>query len=217
MVEIAALLLFVLGYVLISFERKFRTSKSAIALFIGGALWIPVVMTIKSKTALTSIFQVTGNEIFGIIMFLLASMALVEIMSIHHLFDVIRQKLITLEISVKKQFCLLMIVTFFLSALLDNMTVGLLMIQVARQFFKGKNLLIAAAGIVIAANAGGSWSPIGDVTTVLLWIAGKYGSLNIIKEAFFPALTFLLVAGGLLFRHIDDSERVHVKKKSKLY
>lgn len=204
MIEIAALLLFIAAYFLISFERKFRTSKSAVALVTGGALWILVVISGKSRDFIGSAFQYTGNEILGIIMFLLASMALVEVLSHHHLFDALQERLLLLKFNVKKQFILLSIITFFLSALLDNMTVGLLMMVVTKQFFKGKNLLVAAAGIVIASNAGGSWSPIGDVTTVLLWIAGKYDSFTILKEGFLPATAFLLTSSLFLLPQLKD-------------
>lgn len=206
MVEIIALLLFIAAYFLISFEGRFRTSKSAIALVAGGFLWILVIVAGKSKSFIEAAFQYTGNEILGIIMFLLASMALVEVLSHHHLFDWLRERLLSLKFSAKRQFILLAVITFFLSALLDNMTVGLLMAAVAKQFFKGKNLLVAAAGIVIASNAGGSWSPIGDVTTVLLWIAGKYDSFTILREGFLPATVFLLVAMLFLIPQLHNEE-----------
>lgn len=218
MVEILALILFAAAYVFISFESRLRTSKSAIALVFGGLLWLLVVLSGRSKEIIASSFQQTGNEILGIIMFLLASMALVEVMSHHHLFDVLKEKLLSLHFSVKKQFLLLSIITFFLSALLDNMTVGLLMIQVAKQFFKGKNLLIAAAGIVIASNAGGSWSPIGDVTTVLLWIAGKYNAVTIVKEGFLPASTFLVICTLFLVRKLkNESESLPTEEIPKVH
>lgn len=206
MVEILALILFSLSFLFISFEDKFRINKAAIALAIGGLLWVLVIFTGKSKDLIQLAATTAGNEIFGIVMFLLTSMILVEIMSEHHLFDVIRAKLMSLKIHIKLQFVLLAVFCFFLSAALDNMTVGLVMTQVARQFFKGKNLLIAAAGIIVGANAGGSWSPIGDVTTVLLWLAGKYNTFTIVKEGFFPAVTFLIVSTVLLLLQIQHQE-----------
>ncbi len=211
MTEVIAVILFVFSFFLISFERVFRTSKAAIALVLGGALWLIVVLMGKSHAYVQAAFQQTGNEIFGILMFLLASMALVELMARHHFFEYLKEKLLELSIDVRKQFIFLSLGSFFLSAMLDNMTVGLLMVQVARHFFKGRNMLIAAAAIVIGANAGGSFSPIGDVTTVLLWIAGKYDALTVIREGFLPAVAFLLVSCGILYFQLDPSD--HIAKK----
>src|SRR5690606_23742632 len=67
------------------------------------------------------------------------------------------------------------------------------------------NMIIAAAGIVVAANAGGAWSPVGDVTTIMLWLAGKFTALEVIRYAFFPSLTLAVIAGALLYRKLDDT------------
>lgn len=205
---ILALIFFVVGYVLISFENIFKISKSAVALTLGTLLWIVVVAALHNKVALTDAFQRTGNEIFGVVMFLLASMALVEVLTAHHFFDWLRDKLAVFHYDVRKQFILMYILSFFLSAMLDNMVVGLVMVQVARQFFKDKNLLIMAAGVIIGANAGGSWTPIGDVTTVLIWLAGKFDALSVMKIGFLPALTFLLVTGIFLVLQLDTKGTV---------
>ena len=201
-----ALVLFVLGYILISFENIFHVSKSAVALTMGTFLWIIVVISVHSKDVLALEFQKTGNEVFGVVMFLLASMALVEVMTAHHLFDWLREQLAKFHLSVKKQFMLMYILSFFLSAMLDNMIVGLVMILVAKQFFKGKNLLIMAAGVIIGANAGGSWTPIGDVTTVLIWLAGKFDSLTIMTQGFIPAMAFLLITGIFLVWKLEPGQ-----------
>src|SRR5260221_1587143 len=107
MVEIVALLLFVAAYFLISFESKIRTSKSAIALVAGGFLWFLVILSGKSKTFVEMAFSRTGNEILGIIMFLFASMALVEVLTHNHLFDAIREKMLSFNFHAKKQFIVL--------------------------------------------------------------------------------------------------------------
>lgn len=208
---IIALILFILGYVFISFENIFHISKSAVALTLGTFLWIIVVASVHSKDMLTLAFQRTGNEVFGVVMFLLASMALVEVMTAHHLFDWLKEQLAKFHLNVRKQFFLMYLLSFFLSAMLDNMIVGLVMIQVAKQFFKGKNLLIMAAGVIIGANAGGSWTPIGDVTTVLIWLAGKYDALTIMKQGFLPAMGFLLITGIFLLWQLEPSEVVEEK------
>jgi len=213
---VIALILFVLGYILISFENIFRISKSAVALTLGTFLWIIVVISVRQKNILALAFQRTGNEVFGVIMFLLASMALVEVMTAHHLFDWLREQLAKFHLDVRKQFFLMYVLSFFLSAMLDNMIVGLVMIQVTKQFFKGKNLLIMATGVIIGANAGGSWTPIGDVTTVLIWLAGKYDALTIMKEGFIPAMIFLLVTGIFLLWQLDTKQIIKEENTSKI-
>jgi Na+/H+ antiporter NhaD/arsenite permease-like protein len=213
-VGIIALTLFVIGYAFISFENIFRVSKAAVALTLGTLLWIIVVFSIHTKSTLALAFQKTGNEVFGVVMFLLASMALVEVMTEHHLFDWLKEKLAKLKLSPRKQFFLMYVLSFFLSSVLDNMVVGLVMIAVAKQFFKGKNLIIMAAGVIIGANAGGSWTPIGDVTTVLIWLAGKYDAFTIMKQGFIPAMVFLLVTGIFLLWQIESKHIFEEKVNS---
>jgi Na+/H+ antiporter NhaD/arsenite permease-like protein len=87
---------------------------------------------------------------------------------------------------------------FGLSALLDNMTATIVMIEFSRRFFQGRNLLVMCAAIVVFANAGGAWSPIGDVTTIMLWVQDKFTASEIILQAFLPSLIHALVAGVLL-------------------
>ncbi len=88
------------------------------------------------------------------------------------------------------------------------------MIQIARKFFKDKNLIVVAAGIVILANAGGAWSPIGDVTTIMIWLAGKFSALDVIREGFLPAATLAVVSGFMLRKNIvnEVAKKVAVEK-----
>lgn len=204
-IGIIALGIFLAGYALITLEHKVHTNKSAIALAIGAMLWILATFTVE-REEISHLLHDAGSEIFQIIAFLLAAMALVEILVHYRFFDFIRTKLAALRLRTKKQFIVMGILTFFLSAILDNLTVTIVMIQIARQFFKGKNLLIAAAGIVILANAGGAWSPIGDVTTIMLWLAHKFTALEIIRHTFIPAAVLGLVSGALLVRQITDEK-----------
>src|SRR5690606_15312953 len=92
----------------------------------------------------------------------------------------------------------------------------IVMIQIARRFFKGRNLLVAAAAIVVAANAGGAFSPVGDVTTIMLWLAGKFTALEIIAWGFLPAVTVLVVSMFFFVRQIkgdsaDENPVTHEK------
>jgi len=198
--------LFCLGYLLITLEQKFSTHKSAIALTLGGVLWLLAAVQLKGQDEkLDHALAHAGSEIFGIVAFLLAALALIEILVHYKLFDYIRAKLIDLKVNDRQQFLVILALTFSFSAVLDNIAITIAMLQIARRFFTGKNMLIAAAGIVIAANAGGAWSPVGDVTTILLWIAEKFTATEIIRYAFLPCLALILVAGSLLYRQLDDT------------
>lgn len=204
---IIALIIFLAGYGLITLEHKLSTNKSAVALSLGAILWILAAIYSHDKTHLTHLVSEAGGEIFQIIVFLLAAMTLVEILVHYQFFDLIKTKLAKLKLKDKKQFMVMGFLTFFLSAMLDNLTITIVMIQIARQFFKGKNLLIAAAGIVILANAGGAWSPIGDVTTIMLWLAKKFTASEIILHTLIPSMILGIVSGILMTRQMDDTKQ----------
>lgn len=205
--------LFGFGYLLITMEQRFSTHKSAIALTLGGILWLLAATHLKGhEDELDHALVHAGSEIFSIVAFLLAAMALIEILVHYRLFDLIRAKLIALKVTDRQQFLVLLTLTFFLSAVLDNIAITIAMLQIARRFFTGRNMVIAAAAIVIAANAGGAWSPIGDVTTILLWLAEKFSALEVIKYAFLPSFALFLVAIGLLYRKLDDTNYVKREK-----
>jgi Na+/H+ antiporter NhaD/arsenite permease-like protein len=198
--------LFCLGYFLITLEQKFNTHKSAIALTLGGVLWLLAAVQLKGdEHKLDHALTHAGSEIFSIVAFLLAALALIEILVHYRLFDFIRAKLIELKVNDKQQFLVIIGLTFMFSAVLDNIAITIAMLQIARRFFTGRNMLIAASGIVIAANAGGAWSPVGDVTTILLWLAEKFTATEVIKYAFLPSLALVLVAGTMLYKKLDDT------------
>lgn len=201
--SIIAICAFVLGYTAITLEHKFSTNKSAVALSLGAVLWIIASFSVDSNT-LEHHLHDAAAEVFQIVAFLLAAMALVEILTHYRFFDIIRTKLAQLKLPDRKQFMIMGVLTFFLSAILDNLTVTIVMIQIARQFFNGKNMLIAAAGIVILANAGGAWSPIGDVTTIMLWLANKFTAIEIIKNTFVPSTALAIISGWLLVRQMEN-------------
>ncbi|MDX2776496.1 sodium:proton antiporter NhaD [Streptomyces caniscabiei] len=197
---------FGLGYVLITLEQKFNTHKSAIALTLGAVLWLlAAVHLTHERDVLSHALSHAGAEIFNIVAFLLAALALIEILVHYKFFDLIRAKLIALNVGDRQQFILVMALTFVFSGILDNIAITIAMLQIALRFFKGKNMIIAAAGIVVAANAGGAWSPVGDVTTIMLWLAGKFTALEVIRYAFLPSAALALVAGTLLYRKLDDT------------
>lgn len=204
-IGIIAALLFGFGYLLITLEQRIGTHKSALALCMGAILWVLAALKLQDQPdALDHAIELAGSEIFGIVAFLLGAMALIEILVHYRLFDLVRAKLIKLNVSDPQQFLMIMILTFFFSAVLDNIAITIVMLQIARRFFIGKNMLIAAAGIVIAANAGGAWSPIGDITTILLWLADKFTATEVIRYTFVPAFALFVTSTALLYRKLED-------------
>lgn len=210
--------LFCLGYLLITLEQNFSTHKSAIALTLGGVLWLLTAVQLHGhdEHELDHALSHAGSEIFSIVAFLLAALALIEILVHYRLFDLIRARLIKLKVNDRQQFLVIIGLTFMFSAVLDNIAITIAMLQIARRFFTGKNMIIAAAGIVIAANAGGAWSPIGDITTILLWLAEKFTATEVIRYAFFPSLALVLVSGSLLYRQLDDTSYLKREKDDTL-
>lgn len=217
LIGILAASFFALGYLLITLEQKFNTHKSAIALTMAGVLWLlAAIHLMGNKEVLDHALSHAGAEIFNIVAFLLAALALIEILVHYRFFDLIRAKLITLKIGDKQQFLIIIALTFIFSAILDNIAITIAMLQIALRFFTGKNMIIAAAGVVIAANAGGAWSPVGDITTIMLWLGGKFTALEIIQYAFFPSAALTLVAGTLLYRKLDDTSFMKREKDDTL-
>lgn len=216
-IGILAASFFGLGYLLITLEQKFNTHKSAIALTLGAILWLlAAVHLMNDKETLHHALSHAGAEIFNIVAFLLAALALIEILVHYKFFDLIRAKLISLNVGDKQQFLLVMGITFFFSGILDNIAITIAMLQIAIRFFTGRNMIIAAAGIIIAANAGGAWSPVGDVTTIMLWLAGKFTALEIIQYAFLPSATLAVIATTLLYRKLDDTNYLKREKDDTL-
>lgn len=203
MTQIIASIIFATGYIGIATEHKYHINKAAWALVTGGLLW--VVVALSGVHDFEHALIDTGHEIFSLVVFLLAAMSLVEILISCGIFDALRTRMLEYKMSNTKQFAVLMGVVFVLSAIVDNLTATIIMLQIARKFFRAENLLVAACGIVIAANAGGAFSPIGDVTTIMLWIAGKFSALEVIVGAFVPSVVIGLVAYFMLAKKIDDS------------
>lgn len=198
---IAILLLFMLGYLFIALEHTFKIDKAAIALLTGTICWALFITGGTDLIHATSHQAVeTINEglkehladIAEILFFLLGAMTIVELIDAHEGFTVITDRIKTTN-RVKLLWILSML-TFFLSAALDNLTTAIVMAALLRKLMVDKKDLWLYAGVlIIAANAGGAWSPIGDVTTIMLWIGGQITAANIITEIFLPSLVCLLV------------------------
>ena len=201
--QIFAAFIFIAGYIGIATEHKFHINKAAWALMIGGFLW--VLVALSGAEHMEEHLVETGYEIFSLVVFLLAAMSLVEILISCGIFDALRTKMLAYKLTNSKQFLIIMTVAFFLSAIVDNLTATIIMIQIARKFFRGNNIVVSAVGIVLSANAGGAFSPIGDVTTIMLWIAGKFTAIEIMLNGFLPSVVIGVVAYLLLVRKIDDT------------
>jgi Na+/H+ antiporter NhaD/arsenite permease-like protein len=184
---------FVLCYAMIALEHPIKINKSATALIAAGLMW-----TLYSFTSPLGVEGVTHQlteklaETAAIVFFLICAMTIVEVTDSHGGFEVI-----TSRIKAKKITSLLWIIgfiTFYLSSILDNMTTTIVMVALMKRLLKEhKQRLFFAGIIVIAANAGGAWSPIGDVTTTMLWIGGQVTTLNIMKTTWIASTVNLLV------------------------
>ncbi len=184
--------IFVLAYAAIAFEHPLRVNKSAAALLGAGLMWTVYGLATGDHQLVTHQLGESLSETAQIIFFLLGAMTIVELVDAHNGFEVI-----TSRITTSRQTVLLWMVawvTFFLSAMLDNLTTTIVMISLMKKLLGDhEDRLFFAGIIVIAANAGGAWSPIGDVTTTMLWIGGQISTLNILHAVFLASVANLLI------------------------
>lgn len=181
------LFIFAFGYVLIMFEHSIKLDKAATALIMGVLTWVVCIYLPTPQSETIEALYHHVSEISGILFFLIGAMTIVELIDIYGGFDVVMSKIKT---SHKRT--LLMIVTFisfFLSAVLDNLTTAIIMSSLVVKILPEKKDRLWMIGmIVIASNAGGAWSPIGDVTTTMLWVGHQITAVGIMKSLFFPSL-----------------------------
>jgi Na+/H+ antiporter NhaD/arsenite permease-like protein len=217
--EIAIIIVFVVGYVAIALEHPIRVNKTATALLTGVLCWTLFMLStptdgltnsshFKSFVDSLEVEQLTSAEVYQrfvtrelghhltsiaeILFFLMSAMTIVELIDAHNGFRFVTEKIRT-----KNPKALLWVicwVTFFLSAILDNLTTTIVMVSLVRKLIHNKESRMIFIGmIVIAANAGGAWTPMGDVTTTMLWIGGQISTLQIMKALFLPSVVCLLV------------------------
>jgi Na+/H+ antiporter NhaD/arsenite permease-like protein len=205
--------IFLFGYVFISLEHKVGINKSATALLIAVVLWTIYGLTSGNDSSLTNeLLMHSIGEISEILFFLLGAMTIVELIDSHHGFDFITARIRTQSMS--KLVGIIVTLTFFLSAILDNLTTAIVMTTLARKLInQKKDRLAFAALIVIAANAGGAWSPIGDVTTTMLWIKGQITAWNIVKELFIPSVVCVLVPTLVVARNFKNRKLENIHKE----
>jgi Na+/H+ antiporter NhaD/arsenite permease-like protein len=197
----AIVLTFVLGYIAIAFEHSIRINKAASALVSAVVCWTFYIMLSGDKEAVTHHLSEHLGEISGILFFLLGAMTIVELIDVHDGFKIITDRIQTQN--PVKLLWLVAIITFFLSAILDNLTTTIVMVSMLRKIIGDQQMRLFFAGmVVIAANAGGAWSPMGDVTTTMLWIGGQITALNIMLKVFLPAVICLLVPVLIISRQL---------------
>lgn len=185
-------IIFIVGYLAIAFEHPIKINKTASALLVGTICWTVYAMSGTESHAIQESLSHHLAAIAEILFFLLGAMTIVELIDAHQGF-----KIITDQISSKKSVTLLWtigLLAFFLSAVLDNLTTAIVMVSLLRKIISDADQRKFFAGIVIiAANAGGAWSPIGDVTTTMLWIGGQITPLHIMQSLFIPSLVSLII------------------------
>lgn len=207
--------IFVLGYMMIVMEHPIKINKTASALLTGMACWVAIAV-MEPETQWSDMIPGQSyadfvgqnlrhhlSDIAEILFFLLGAMTIVEVIDSHHAFRKITNMIHTTRII--PLVWIISFLTFFLSAVLDNLTASIVMVSLMRKLIHAPALrMYIAALVVIAANAGGAWSPIGDVTTTMLWVGGQISSSAIIQHLFIPSLINLVVPLGIvsyLFRN----------------
>jgi Na+/H+ antiporter NhaD/arsenite permease-like protein len=201
------IVVFILGYMAIAFEHPIKVDKAASALIIGGLGWALFAFSGVDQHTLTHEIQHHIVDIAEILFFLLGAMTIVELIDAHEGFSIITNKITTN----KKVYLIwiLSIITFFFSAVLDNLTTSIVMAALLSKLIKDKETLWLFAGVIIlSANAGGAWSPIGDITTIMLWIGGQVSASNIITSIIIPSVVCAVVPLiYLTFKLKGDIER----------
>lgn len=188
----ALVFIFVIAYAAIALEHPLKVNKTASALIGTGLLWTVYSLATADHFLVGKQLGESLMSTAQIVFFLMGAMTIVEVVDAHNGFDVITSRVKTTSLTTL--LWLIAFVTFFLSAVLDNLTTTIVMISLIKKLLdKHDDRLFFAGIIVIAANAGGSWSPIGDVTTTMLWIGGQITSLAIIKGVFLASMVNMVV------------------------
>jgi Na+/H+ antiporter NhaD/arsenite permease-like protein len=208
---ILIILVFIAGYAAIVLEHNISINKSASALLTGVFCWTLVALVSPDMVHTNEKLNEHLSEIAQILFFLMGAMAIVELVATYGGFEIITDKIKTTSQS--SLLWILSIITFFMSALLDNLTTTIVMSALIGKLVYDKPLkLMYVSLVVIAANSGGAWSPIGDVTTTMLWIGGQISAGNLIKGLFLPSLVSLLIP--LLFSAISMKGDLPLKKEN---
>ncbi len=209
--------IFVIGYFLIAFEFRTQINRATVALLMAVFCWVMQFMDPVYPLDLNQKFL--AEKVYAIcqvFFFLLGAFTIVELISVHRGFSILTYYV---QVRSKRKFLVLIsLTTFFLSSVLDNLSTAVIMLAILRHLIhEDHERCIYGGMIVIAANAGGAWTPIGDVTTTMLWLGGQVDSLPLMGTLFLPSLTCVLVAmtpylfllsGDLQDKELQEHERV---------
>ena len=210
---LAIVVVFIMGYLCIALESLTKVNKAPVALLMCVACWT-LFMVNPSEFVLPGMPELTGNaagilahvgeslrehlgETAETLFFLMGAMTIVEVVDTNGGFNFVRDAILTH--SKRGLLWRIAFMTFFLSAILDNLTTSIVMIMVLRKLVADKqDRMVYAALVIIAANSGGAFSPIGDVTTIMLWIAGSITTVGVITEILVPSLVSMLVPAFIM-------------------
>ena len=206
---------FILGYIAITLEHAIHINKAASALITAVICWTIVITNTSDTTSVINSLSHHLSETSEIVFFLLGAMTIVELIDAHDGFQYITDKIKTNNKT--KLIWLISLITFFLSAILDNLTTAIVMISILNKLIADKKTKWLLLGLVIiSSNAGGAWSPIGDVTTTMLWIGGQITPWNIIKETFLASLVCMLIPTLIINYQIKGSIEIKNQEESEL-
>lgn len=185
-------IIFIVGYFAIAFEHPIKVNKAATSILTAVLCWTTYAIFSDEHHKVLHHLSEHLSDIAQIVFFLLGAMTIVDLIDSHKGFKTITDLIKTND--KRKLLWIICLITFFLSSLLDNLTTAIVMVSLLRKILIDKNdRLIFSSMVIIASNAGGAWSPIGDVTTTMLWIGGQITTIAIIKSLFIPSLISLLV------------------------
>jgi len=212
-IQILLTITFLIGYAGIALESYVKLNKAAVALATGVLCWTVVVVFGHEPAEAFLELEHHLSQISSILFFLLGAMTIVELVDMHRGFDVVTRRIAHYDGS--KLLWLIGLLTFFLSAVLDNLTTTIVLVSLLSKIIAEHRIrLLYVSLVVIAANAGGAWSPIGDVTTTMLWIKGQITTVPIMTNLFLPSLACLIVPVLILQYKLRSVPSVVNKNKS---
>ena len=193
----AILCIFIAGYALIALENWTKINKSAVSLLMAVLSWTLYYCGAGASAENISTFTETLGETSEILFFLLGAMVIVEVVDTNGGFNFVREKLVSrTKVGLLWK---LTLTTFFLSAVLDNMTTAIIMVMILDKLISDRrDKLLYASMVILAANSGGAFSPIGDVTTIMLWVKGNISTFGVIRSLFLPSIVSVIVPAVIL-------------------
>lgn len=206
----ALICIFVAGYLLIAFENRIHINKTAVSLLMAVFSWVLYYGAFGPVHENVSAFTKALGETSEILFFLLGAMVIVEVVDTNGGFDFFRERLVS-----KSKIGLLWkltFVTFFLSAVLDNMTTAIIMVMILDKLVSDrKDKLLYASMIILSANSGGAFSPIGDVTTIMLWVKGNISTFGVIRSLLLPSLVSVIVPAIVISFYLKGSLKLSLQ------